>query len=259
MGRARARLYNGRVDRTLLLVFAHPDDESFLAGGTAARCASEGARVVLVSATRGESGKVGEPPLCAQEDLPEVRERELRLAASILGISDVHLLGYRDRELASAPADRVREQLVTVIRQHRPSLVITFNPDGGNLHPDHLAISRFTSDAVAAASDPRWFPEAGPPHVTPRMVWPTGRHPWRLVREPEIASCPGADFLVDVSPWRDRKAAALRAHATQHASTDRHFFAQPDCDRLLSVEVFRQAFGPALRRRPLGDPFDGLD
>jgi N-acetylglucosamine malate deacetylase 2 len=245
--------------RALLLVFAHPDDETFLTGGLASKCAVEGRRVVLVTATRGESGKAGEPPLCTQEELPARREEELRRAASILGIAEVHLLGYRDRELAAAPPEQIREQLVTIIRRHRPSVVVTFDPNGGNAHPDHIAISRFTADAVSAAEDGRSFPSAGPPHSTGRVVWPTGRGPWRLVREPDLEARPGVDFVIDVGPWRDRKAAALRAHATQHQSAARNFFSQPDCDRLLSSEVFRQAMGPPLARRPLHDLFDGLD
>ena len=245
--------------RTLLLIFAHPDDETFLAGGSACKYAGEGVRVVLVSATRGESGKAGDPPLCSSEELPALREQEMRRAAAILGIAEVHLLGYHDRELAAAPPDQIREQLVTIIRCHQPSVVVSFDPNGGNAHPDHIAISRFAADAVSAAADPRWFPSAGPPHSTARLVWPTGRGPWRLVREPDIAAHPGVDFTIDVSACCERKAAALRAHATQHQSADRNFFSQPDRDRLLGVEFFRQAIGPRLPHRPLEDLFDGLD
>jgi N-acetylglucosamine malate deacetylase 2 len=244
--------------RTLLLIFAHPDDETFLAGGSACKYAEEGVRVVLVTATRGESGKVGDPPQCTREELPAVREEELRRAAAILGIAEVHLLDYRDRDLAAAPPERIRGQLVTLIRRCRPSVVVSFNPDGGNLHADHVAISRFAVDAVSAAADHRWYPETGPAHPAGRLVWTTGRHPWQLAREADIAACPGADFVIDVSAWRDRKAAALRAHATQHQSAARNFFSQPDCDRLLGLEVFRQAAGPVLSRRPLDDLFHGL-
>jgi N-acetylglucosamine malate deacetylase 2 len=245
--------------RTLLLIFAHPDDETFLTGGSACRYASHGVRVVLATATRGEAGKAGDPPRCAPDELPALREEELRRAAAILGVSEVHLLGYRDRELAAAPPERIREELVTLVRRHRPSVVVTFDPNGGNLHPDHVAISRFAADAVSAAADPRCLPSAGAPHAVGRVVWPTGRGPWRLVREPDVAAHPGVDFLIDVSAWRDRKAAALRAHATQHQSASRNFFSQPDCERLLSVEFFRQALGPPLSRRPLDDLFDGLE
>lgn len=245
--------------RTLLLVFAHPDDETFLCGGTACKYAARGVEIVLATATRGESGQVGDPPVCTREDLPAVRERELRRAAAILGIGDIHLLGYHDRELASAPADRVRGQLVALVRRCRPQVVLTFDPNGANLHPDHVAISRFATDAVVAAADPRWCPAFGPPHVVPRVVWIPGRRPWELLRRADLADQPGVDFVIDVSEWRDRKANALRAHATQNRSASRNFFAQQDCDLLLGAELFRQGWGPRLERRPLHDLFDGLD
>jgi N-acetylglucosamine malate deacetylase 2 len=246
------------MGRTLLLIFAHPDDETFLTGGLACKCSSEGTRVVLATATLGESGKAGDPPLCSRDELPRVREAELRRAAAILGIAELHLLGYHDRDLAAAPPDAIRKQLVSLVRHYRPDVVVSFDPNGGNLHPDHVAISRFASDAVVAASDRRFAPDAGPSHTVGRLVWTPGRHPWQLVREPDIAACPGVDFVIDVSAWRERKVAALRAHATQHQSVERNFTSQPDGDRLLGVEVFRQAIGPALGRRPLADLFDGL-
>jgi N-acetylglucosamine malate deacetylase 2 len=244
--------------RTLLLILAHPDDESFLAGGSACRYSGEGVRVVLATATRGESGKPGDPPLCAPADLAGVREQELRRAAAILGIAGIDLLGYRDRELSAAPPDEVRRRLVHLIRAERPQVVVSFDPNGGNLHPDHIAISRFATDAVAAAADPRWHPESGPPHEVARLAWVPGRRPWQLVRESDIGACPGADFVIDVSAWSARKLAALRAHATQHRSVERNFLSQPDGERLLGTEIFRQAFGPALSDRPVGDLFERL-
>ncbi len=242
----------------LLLSFAHPDDETFLAGGVACRCAASGIDVVLSTATLGESGKTGDPPVCAPGDLAATRERELRQAVELLGIAELHLLGYRDRELASAPVDRMREQLVGVVRRHRPEVVLTFDPNGANQHPDHIAISRFTSDAVAASADPRFFPDLGPAHVVRRLVWVPGRRPWELLRRPDVASQPGVDFVIDTREWRARKAAALRAHATQRQSAQRNFFGQADCDLLLGAELFRQAWGPALGRRPTNDLFDGV-
>lgn len=244
--------------RSLFLSFAHPDDESFLAGGTACRYADAGVRVVLSSATRGEAGKAGDPPLCTLDALPAVRERELREAASILGVAALHLLGYRDRSLDAAPPDRIREQLVSLIRSERPAVVVTFDPNGANLHPDHVAISRFTSDAVAAAADPRWYPGSGAPHVVDRLAWVSGRHPWELARDPDAGRHPGVDFAIDVGRWRARRLAALEAHRTQRASVTRHFLRHADRDRVLSVEFFRQAWGPALRARPVEDLFDGI-
>jgi N-acetylglucosamine malate deacetylase 2 len=243
--------------RCLFLSFAHPDDETFLAGGVAARYSSQGTRVVLSTATLGESGKAGNPPVCTPEELPFVREQELRRAAAILGIDEVHLLGYRDRELAAAPIERIREQLTRLIRRARPEVVLTFDPHGANQHPDHIAISRFTADAVAAAADARWLPEAGEAHAVRRLVWVPGRRPWEWLRAPDLAARGGADFVVDVGPWRERKLEALRAHRTQLASVERNFLSQPDIDRLLSAEVFRLGWG-SIAHRPLDDLFEGL-
>ena len=243
--------------RSLLLAFAHPDDESVLAAGVACAYGARGVKVVLVTGTRGEAGKPGDPPLCTRDELPAVREHELRAAAEVMGIDELHLLGYRDRELAAAPPDAVREQLVRVIRSLRPDVVITFDPNGSNLHPDHVAISRFISDAAAAARDPRWFPEAGEPHTVTRLLWPP-RRPWEIIRAGALENRPGVDYLIDIRPWATRKAAALRAHQTQHLSMDRIFFSKPDTDLVLSVELFRHAWGPPPPSRPAHDLFAGL-
>jgi LmbE family N-acetylglucosaminyl deacetylase len=246
---------------TLLFVFAHPDDESFSGAGTAMKCAEAGARVVLATATLGERGKCGDPPLCTPDELPAVRARELKHAAAIVGFEEVYRLGYHDKELASAPPDEIRRQLVTIIRDERPSVVFTFDPNGMNAHPDHVAISRFTSDAVAAAADPRWYAEPPPDgggdangrvaersHVVQRLLWTAPIPPWdAAARHP---GHPGADFVIDVSAFRERRAAALRAHRTQHLSIDRLFFSKPDLDRILSTEIWRQAWGPPLEQRP---------
>jgi N-acetylglucosamine malate deacetylase 2 len=241
---------------TLLFCFAHPDDESFACAGTMMKYLELGARVVLVTATLGERGKMGEPAICSVEELPACRERELREAVGIIGVSDLQLLGYRDRELAEAPPDAVRRALVTVIRRERPAVVFTFDPNGYNVHPDHIAISRFTSDAIAAAADPRWMPEAGDAYAVPRLLWTPVAAPW----EPGAfdAVTPGNDFVIDISAWRERKVAALRAHRSQHLSIDRCFFDQPELDRILSSEAWRQAWGPALPSRPATDILAGL-
>jgi LmbE family N-acetylglucosaminyl deacetylase len=179
-------------------------------------------------------------------------------SASVLGISGVHALGYADRALASAPHDEVRARLVSVIRQERPEVVITFDPNGSNLHPDHVAISRFASDAISASEDPRWFPDQGQPHRVRRLLWTLPVRPWDVLSRGAQAGEPGVDFSIDISRWIAQKAAALRAHRSQHLSTDRIFFSKPDAQRLLSTELFRQAWGPALHVRPGADIFEGL-
>src|SRR5262245_39737386 len=166
----------------ILFSFAHPDDESFSGAGTAMKYAAEGVRSVLVTATRGERGKPGEPPLCSPEELPAWRERELREAGAIIGFDELHILDYRDRELPDAPPAEIRRSLVGLLRRVQPQIVVTFDPNGFNVHPDHVAISRYTSDAIAAAADRRWDPEAGEPHVVSRLVWTPLFPPWEVAQ-----------------------------------------------------------------------------
>jgi LmbE family N-acetylglucosaminyl deacetylase len=246
------------MDPCILFSFAHPDDESFAAAGTAMKYGAAGVRTVLVTATRGEQGKAGDPPVCAPDQIAACREAELREAVRIIGFDELHLLDYRDKELADAPPDAVRQSLVSLIRRTRPSLVASFDPNGFNVHPDHIAISRFTADAITAAADPRWYPDAGDPHIVPRLVWIPPIPVWEVGRTSRLGQHPGVDFVLDVSAWRDRKIAALRAHRSQHLSIDRHFFNQPDLEHVFDVEVWRHAWGPATRDRPSADLMEGL-
>jgi N-acetylglucosamine malate deacetylase 2 len=243
--------------RSVLFCFAHPDDESFSGVGTAMACAEMGVRTVLVTATRGGRGKRGDPPLCSEAELPAVRERELRQAARIAAFDELHLLDYRDRELAEAPPADLRAMLVGHIRRVRPLVVLTFDPNGFNLHPDHMAISRFTSEAIGAAADARWVPEAGEPYEVPRLLWTPPLPPWEAVGR-DCRLEPGADFAIDVARFRDRRIAALRAHRTQHLSIDAHFFQHPQLDRMLAVELWRQGWGPRIETRPASSIFAGL-
>jgi len=243
----------------VLFSYAHPDDESFAAAGLAMSCQARGVETVLVTATLGQKGKTGDPPVCREEELGVVREAELREAARIIGFNALYLLRYEDRQLADAPLDDIRRSLVSLIRRYRPAIVVTFDPNGFNAHPDHVAISRFTMDAVSVAADPRWIPDAGQPHAVSRILWTAPTPPWEAARRADLAAQPGTDFVIDISAWRDRKAAALKAHRTQHLSIDKYFFTQADVDRLLSVEPFRHGWGPPLARRPSSDVFEGID
>ncbi|MFL6336164.1 MAG: PIG-L deacetylase family protein [Pyrinomonadaceae bacterium] len=244
--------------RVILCVFAHPDDESFMAAGVACKYAEEGARVALVTATLGEEGGAGDPPVCTKEELPAVREAELRRAVEILGIGSLDLLGYRDKQLASAPVDEIREKLVRLLRRHRPQVVITFDPNGSNAHTDHVAISRFTSDAVQAAADARFFPEAGAAHQIIRLLWTTPSPCWELALKERPGEEPGVDFLIDVGPWWKTKEAALRAHRSQINNTARLFFDPPDTEQRLSLEAFRCAPGYDREGAPARDLWSGI-
>jgi LmbE family N-acetylglucosaminyl deacetylase len=243
---------------SILLSFAHPDDESFFTVGASLQAREAGRDVILCCATRGQRGSVGHPPLTTVEELPQVREQELRAAAEILGITRLEILPYEDKKLAEAPPDEIRGSLVGLIREHRPDLVITFDPNGGNLHPDHIAISRFTSDAVTAAADGRWHSDLGAPHRVPRLLWVGSLMPWDLTGRDRLAASPGVDFLIDIEPWREAKRRALAAHRTQQPSIHRVFFSRPDLDDILRYETFRLAAGVPPETVPADDLYSGL-
>ena len=134
-------------------------------------------------------------------------------------------------------------------------MVVTFDPNGLTFHTDHLAISRFTSDAIAAATDARWHPELGAPHEVARLLWTPPVMPWD---EGEFAPRAGVDFLIDTAAWWEQRARALSAHKTQRATLDKLYLKRPDVSRVLGFDVLRQAWGPPLDRRPERDVFAGI-
>lgn len=125
-----------------LFIFAHPDDETFVCGGTIAKLAKAGNSIALITATRGEEGELGEPIQCSKEELGIVREKELRNAASVLGISSLHVLDYTDATLSLVPQSELEESIFRLVSKERPDIVITFDKNGGSNHPDHIAISK---------------------------------------------------------------------------------------------------------------------
>ena len=157
----------------LLVVLAHPDDESLGLGGILARYAAEGVDIHLVTATRGEGGRFHEhrdgPDHPGRARLGEIREGELRAAARVLGIRDVVLLGYPDGNLDAVDPSEIHAAIVSHIRRFRPHVVITFSPDGSYGHPDHIAICQFTTAAVVAAADPGHG--QGEPYAVPKLYY----------------------------------------------------------------------------------------
>ena len=242
----------------LLLILAHPDDETFSSAGTVRGLVERGVRVALVCATRGQAGSAGTPPLGTRDELPALREAELRAACTLLGVHDVEVLDYEDKRLVEAPITEIRASLVRAIRRERPRVVITFDPNGVNGHTDHIAISRFALDAVTAAADARYCPDDGPVHVVQRIVWPSPVLPWDEWRADVLPTVPGVDFLIDVARWRDVKTAALRAHRTQHASVETAWLRRPDPAALLVHETFRFGWGVPPSTRPASDLFVDL-
>jgi LmbE family N-acetylglucosaminyl deacetylase len=133
----------------VLAIFAHPDDESLVASGTLAACAAAGAEVALVCMTRGEQGPSGGRDGVPPDVLGTMRETELRMAGAILGLGSVECLGFPDGELKWVRRGELISILVERLRCWRPGLVITFGSDGLYGHPDHVAVFRAVTGALA--------------------------------------------------------------------------------------------------------------
>jgi LmbE family N-acetylglucosaminyl deacetylase len=174
---------NVKKPMRLLAVFAHPDDESFGPGGTLALYAKQGVEVQLICATRGEAGRIPQSLANVEESVAQLREAELRCAAHHLGLSGVHFLEYRDsgmpgspdnrhpRALISAPMDEVAGRITHLMRQLKPQVVITFDPKGGYLHPDHIAIHHATVEAFHAAGNPSRYRDQWSPHQPQKLYF----------------------------------------------------------------------------------------
>src|SRR6266496_2162484 len=154
----RNRVKRQRQPR-LLGVFAHPDDETFCAGGTLAKYVAAGCEVMVVSATRGQAGQIRDPLAATRRTLGQVREREFYAACEQLGIHHARVLDYIDGTLQDVDPHELTGAIVQIIRAFRPDVVITFGPDGAYGHPDHIAIGAATTRAVEQAGSPRHFPE----------------------------------------------------------------------------------------------------
>src|SRR6188474_1197135 len=166
--------------RRLMAILAHPDDESLGMGGTLAKYAHEGVEVFLLTATRGDGGRFrgharGEPEHPGRAALATIREAELRAAASILGVSEVRLLDYQDQRLDAANPSHAIAHIAREVRRIRPNVVLTFGPDGAYGHPDHIAISQFTTAATMVAADPAFVcpggGEAERPHSVSKLYY----------------------------------------------------------------------------------------
>jgi LmbE family N-acetylglucosaminyl deacetylase len=150
--------------KTLVAVFAHPDDEAFGTGGTLARYAREGVDVHLVMATGGEAGQIANPEVETTMPISVLREQELRCACEQYGLKELHLMGYLDGQTTMVPPSEPVFRLVKILRRLKPQVVISFGPDGIYGHFDHVAIHRWTAAAVALAGDNEKWPAAGSPH-----------------------------------------------------------------------------------------------
>jgi LmbE family N-acetylglucosaminyl deacetylase len=137
----------------LLLVLAHPDDESMGTGGLILRHTRAGIATHLVCATYGEAGWMDKPPGAKKEDLTEIRAKELEEAAAALALTGVELWDYPDGGVSASDQQQITQRIWEEISKRRPRAVVGWGPDGGYGHPDHIAMGSCTDAAVAAMTE----------------------------------------------------------------------------------------------------------
>jgi len=190
----------------LLAIFAHPDDESFRPGGTLALLAQKGVRVQVLTATRGQAGSRGDPPLCSPAELPALREAELRCACAALGLQPPILLDYQDGQLAEADPETLITETLAFVRKLRPQILLSFGADGLSGHPDHIAIGGVAAEAFRRAEDVSALYTLAVPRSLAETL---GMKQIRSVPDEAIT------LAVDVSSVWESKMTAIRCHRTQ--------------------------------------------
>jgi len=210
--------------RTLAVLFAHPDDETFSMGATLPRYAGEGVAIHLLCATDGDGGRASAVAVGSRAELGRLRRAELHAAARTLGVRSVTSLGLPDGGLSTVDADALVGAMVRFLRTHRPQVVTTFGPEGApNAHRDHRAVSRAATAAFFLAPLPTAYPEQLAEglavHAADRLhyvAW-SAPAPGDAIT---VHSVPPTVRL-DVRAWDETKRAAFEAHRTQHEFRDR--------------------------------------
>ncbi len=213
-------------ERQVLVIFPHPDDEAFGVSGTISTHTNSGTPVTYACLTLGEMGRnLGNPPFTTREGLPLIRKKELEKAASVMGIQDLRMMGYRDKTLEFESDEKLANMVTELMEELDPSLIITFYP-GYSVHPDHEATARAVIRAV------RRLPKASRPKLH-CVAFSNGCE--------EDLGAP--DIVHDISAVKDQKIEAMRAHISQTAwmlkdLEEKMKVNDPEVDRWLKYERF---------------------
>lgn len=132
---------------TVMVVCAHPDDETFCAGGLMAAAVRNGQKVICITATKGEAG-LQDPSRWSRDTLGDTRTKELAAAFKVLGITNHHWLEYEDGGCSKVDSSKAATEVRRFIEQYKPDSVLTFGPEGVTGHPDHQAVSAWVSLAL---------------------------------------------------------------------------------------------------------------
>lgn len=236
-------------------VFAHPDDETFTAGGTIAKLAATGNRIDLFCATDGDAGKTSGIPVSSRAELAKLRRTELTAAATILGIASLSTPGHGDGVLKEVDPDRLIGEIVLFVRRCRPDVLVTFGPEGApTQHRDHRAISRAATAAFFLAGLATEYAEQlreAAPHTPSRLyytAWDSPAAGSELMAQGVPVTC-----RVPVSEYLGVKREAFLAHTSQRQHQRRF-----EELTMLSPERFAFAAGVAQPRPVTESLFEGL-
>src|SRR3989338_215960 len=127
----------------VIFIFAHPDDETFSSGGTIAKLAQKGVTIKLITATKGEEGQLGNPPIATKDNIAEIREKELKNAAKILGISKIYFLGFKDGSLPMISIKKLSRKVLEILTVEKPDIVVTFGKEGASLQMRYMQFQYF--------------------------------------------------------------------------------------------------------------------
>ena len=241
----------------MVLFHAHPDDEAIATGGTMAKAAAAGHRVVLVVATRGERGEVAEGYLKPGEELWQRRVEETHAAAALLGVSRVEFLGYVDSGMAGlatnddpacfwqADVEEAAGRLAAILAEEQADVLTAYDENGVYGHPDHIQVNRVGVRAGAMAATPKVYLQTINKDRVRRLMadapqWRAGAGGADLPGDvdPDFDLGVSEELItttVDVADYVDLKRQAMASHASQ-ISESSFFLAMPP-------EMFRMAFG----------------
>ena len=251
---------------TLLLVHAHPDDESISTGGVMMKAKAHGHRVVLATATRGEVGEIHNmDPEATRPRLGEIRTEELKAAGEILGVDRIEFLGYRDsgmvdtadnkdpRSFHQARLDEAAAKLAVLIRDERPDVVVTYAEDGVYGHPDHIKAHHVTNAALELVEREGWAPKklyytAIPRSMMEEFMKQMPEEAQSQNTNMRIAGTPDelVTTRVDVHDYVDQKRKAFAAHVSQNDPNS--WFAT------MASQIYEMAFGTEYYQLVRGKP-----
>ncbi len=199
------------MNKSILLIFAHPDDESFGLGGTITKYTHQNISVDLICATRGEKGTRVNVPEGIETGI--ARESELRTAAFILGIRSIYFLDYGDGELDKLDNEEITGKIKGIMQKVQPEVVITFGPDGITGHPDHVSIGKAATQAFEQLKGTTTGPRKLYYVTIPQSAWPDARESGITTMPDEMVTT-----TIDISGYLENKIEAISAHQSQQDS-----------------------------------------